>query len=292
MCIISNSVVAVIVLYHPATQVLETIRNLLVQVNRVIVVINAASDQILQKIGSMNRVTIIANSSNIGLATALNKGLEFSFGELKSEFTVLFDQDSKPPQEFIEQLVNEFIVSSAHNLACIGPSLKDIKGGSMGYIKNNTQLDIKKPRSIPTSGTLISKKAFMQVGSMMDSLFIDGIDHEWCFRAYSLGFVVKVSDSVEMEHNIGDIGFNLFGEFKPIHRSPIRHYFIIRNSIYLASVPYIPMRWRLVELIKVFPRVFVYSLVSTHRFETIKLIARALCDGIFKKLGPLTTLSK
>lgn len=288
----NHSVDAVIVLYHPDSQVLETIESLAGQVNKVVIVINAVSDSLLQQIKSNSKVVVINNSSNVGLATALNAGLNYSFGILKSDFSVLFDQDSQPPVGFIKQLLNEFILSASFNLACIGPRLNDVKGGEAKYGKNNAQFEIRQPRSIPSSGTLISREAFLKIGPMMDALFIDGIDHEWCFRAYHLGFVIKVSDGVEMNHNMGDIGVKFFGEYKPIHRSPFRHYFIVRNSIYLASLSYIPLRWRVVELIKTVRRIFVYSFVSSNRVESIQLMLKAIYDGIFKKLGPLKTSSK
>ena len=288
----NHSAVAVIILYHPAPEVLKTIQSLSQQVDKVVVVVNAASDEILLSIQAINNVVVIKNSSNVGLATALNSGIEFSFGELQSEFVVLFDQDSQPPVGFVNELVSEFVGTKNLNLACIGPKLVDVKGGNAEYGKNNVQFDIQSPRSIPTSGTLIAREAFIKVGPMMDALFIDGIDHEWCFRAYSRGFVVKVSDKVEMQHNMGDVGVNFFGQYKPIHRSPFRHYFIVRNAIYLSSLSYIPLKWRIVELIKTVRRICVYSVVSVNRLQSIKLIAKAIHDGIFKKLGPLTTSLK
>ena len=282
-----HKVAAVVVLYHPDHQVIETIQSLSVQVENVVVVINAASDEVLKSIKKIINVALIQNSSNIGLATALNKGLEYSFGELQADFVQLFDQDSNPPLDFTQQLLQEFINSKEFELACIGPKLIDLKGGDSKYEKNNSQVNIQYPRSIPTSGTLISKEAFTKVGAMMDALFIDGIDHEWCFRAYSKGLVVKVSDAVQMEHNMGDVGLNYFGQYKPIHQSSVRHYFIVRNAIYLSFLSYIPLSWRMVELIKTIRRIFVYAFVSTNRLQSIRLMVKAICDGVCKKLGPI-----
>lgn len=280
---------AILVLFNPHDQVEQTIKSIANSVALVIVVVNAASDELISRIKFIDNVEVIVNSFNIGLALALNVGMKIAFEQQQFEYVILFDQDSKPSTNLVGELQVEFIESKKLKIACVAPQLVDLKATGSCYGVNNLQYDITFPRSAPTSGSLISREAYFEVGPMMGDLFIDGIDHEWCFRAYRKGFVVKVSDRVIMKHNMGDVGINFFGQYKPIHRSSFRHYFIIRNSIYLSSLSTIPLRWRLFELFKTIRRIFVYAIVSSNRPESIKLMVKAIHDGFLKKLGPLST---
>jgi rhamnosyltransferase len=285
-----NKFASVIVLYHPADEVVETISSLALDSSIVLVIVNSASDEILKRVAQINGVIILNNHSNVGLAKGLNIGIKYAFDNYSMDFVALFDQDSLPSKGLVGDLVQEFLGVSAVKLACIGPKLVDQKAGNSSYGKNNAQKELDNPRSIPTSGTVISKEAFEAIGPMLESLFIDGIDHEWCLRAYSKGFAIKVSDHLEMTHNMGDLGVNLFGQFKPIHQSPIRHYYIIRNAIYLSKQSYIPISWRMSELLKTIRRGFVYPIVSSDKLGTIRSIYHGVIDGLMDRLGPLNEL--
>jgi rhamnosyltransferase len=283
-------IASVIVLYQPADQVMETIRAVALDCSNVVVVVNSASNGFLSKVSEIKGVVLLNNRTNLGLATALNIGIQYAFEDCGADFVALLDQDSLPPPELISSLVAEALEINNVKLACIGPKLVDQKALTAVYLINNTQNDVSKPRSIPTSGSVISKEAFKVIGPMLEGLFIDGIDHEWCLRAYSKGYVVKVSDRLEMVHNMGDVGINFFGQFKPIHLSPIRHYYIIRNALYLSKLSYLPLRWRVSELIKTLRRALVYLAISKDRLITMRSIYHAVIDGLRGQLGPLDHL--
>lgn len=282
-----KNVASIIVLYHPSEEVTTLISSSALNVSNVIVVVNAADEKLLKKIVLIEKVTILRNNSNVGLAVALNMGICFAFEKLEADFVVLFDQDSLPSVGLIEGLVYEFENSGLQNLACIGPRLIDVKGlGSSN--RRDYSIDTSKACSIPTSGSVISKTAFHAIGPMMDQLFIDGVDHEWCFRAYSKGYVVKVSDYQDMIHDMGDIGVNYWGQYKPIHRSPIRHYYIIRNTLYLVRLTYVPFSWKLIELTKTVRRIMAYLVFSSDRLASVRLISFGIYDGLFGRLGALS----
>jgi len=285
-----KNIASVIVLYHPSEEVATLIASSALNVGSVIVVVNAAEEKLLEKIALVEKVTILRNSSNVGLAIALNMGISYAFEKVDADFVALFDQDSLPTAGLIEALVYEFESSGLLNLACIGPRLIDVKGDGIISRKKNPQIDISKVCSIPTSGSVISKTAFYDIGPMLDRLFIDGIDHEWCFRAYSKGYVVKVSDHQDMIHDMGDIGINYCGQYKPIHRSPIRHYYIIRNTLYLVRLTYVPIRWKLVELLKTVRRIMAYLVFSSDRLASARLICLGIFDGLCGRLGAFSNL--
>jgi rhamnosyltransferase len=280
----------VLVLFNPNQSVIRLVRTLASGGYGVVAVINAADELILGELLGIRGASVLDNKENLGLATALNIGIRYAFDVNGSEFVALFDQDSAPDASMPRALVTELQESPAAKVACIGPILVDMKDVEARCASNNEPRRPGGPRSIPTSGTVISKAAYDAIGPMMDELFIDGIDHEWCLRAWSKGYIVLVSKSTSMLHNLGDAGFNYFGQYKPIHRSPIRHYYIVRNAIHLAKLGYLPLGWRMIELLKTVRRIFAYLVLSTNRMRTFRMIGCAICDGVASRMGVCSCL--
>jgi rhamnosyltransferase len=83
-----------------------------------------------------------------------------------------------------------------------------------------------------------------------------------------------------MMHHMGDAGIRIGNRFRPIHRSPLRHYHIVRNTLWLQRCRYIPLKWRMQELIKLAYRAPVYVVVSSDRRATLRSLAKALTAGI------------
>lgn len=83
-----------------------------------------------------------------------------------------------------------------------------------------------------------------------------------------------------MEHDMGEGAVSVFGRFKPIHRSAVRHYFIIRNTLWLARKHYIPLRWRMSEVLKLAYRAPAYLFFSSDRARSARNVMRAVADGL------------
>lgn len=283
------AICCIIVLFHPNKNVSKKIEMLSSYGYKVVVVSNGSKFEILDAIRETVGVVLIENSNNVGLATALNQGVRAALIDPTVEYIALFDQDSDPsldmPEGLVDELqrVNEFV-----DVACIGPQLADVKSMGTHYGQHNRGAGWFGVESIPTSGTVISREAFELVGPMMDALFIDGIDHEWCLRASTKGLRVLISEKFVMLHDMGDAGLNWFGEYKPIYRNPIRHFYIIRNAIYLGLYAKIPLKWRIMQLLKTFRRMPVYFLASSSRMHSLMLMTKGVIDGVLKRLGPLS----
>lgn len=263
----------VVVLYHPSEDDLANLSRLAGWGVHVVAVINA--------LGSVGRalmpgagVQVIANSRNLGLARALNQGIGAAM-EMGSRHVLLLDQDSRPTCEMFDRLLTAVtrIEVEGRPLACVAPLLRDRKAAP-GTASHAPQA------SFATSGTMLTRVGWERVGPMCEPLFIDGIDHEWCFRARARGLETVLVQEAVLEHDMGDEGFTLLGRYRPIHRSPVRHYFIVRNTLWLAREQHIPGRWRLGELVKLAYRVPSYVLASNDRLRTLSNLAAAIADGV------------
>lgn len=281
-----NKIACVVVFYNPEPESIANLDRMASHGYLVVVVVNQASQGMLERLQLIRGVYPIVNNTNLGLATALNQGITFGFDQLNVNYVTLFDQDSLPDVTLPLSLALEFEGFQSNIVACIGPMLKDRKDLTASYAQNELEFSGVMPSSIPTSGTLIPLHAWRDIGPMMDSLFIDGIDHEWCLRAKHRGYQVRLSRTLTMVHDMGDASVKVFGRYKPIHKSPIRHYFIVRNALFLATLTYLPVMWRIIELAKTIRRVAVYLFVSTDRAMSLRLICHAIFDGLRGRLGP------
>lgn len=275
----------VLVLYHPENLVIDTITRLARVGYRVCAVINAADSGLVTTLETIQGVRLVKNPRNIGLAAALNQGIRWAFDDPHIKFVTLFDQDSIPDGDLPKNLALELLLLKLTEAACIGPSLHDKKALDSTFKTGKTRFVAEEVLTLPTSGTLIPRAVYEQVGPMKAEFFVDAIDHEWCFRAKNMGIKRLISSKTMMIHNMGDLAVNWFGSFKPVHHSPLRHYYIVRNHLYLAIRGPAPIIWRCQELLKLLRRIAFYPFASKSPQQSMQLILRAIRDGVAGKLG-------
>jgi rhamnosyltransferase len=275
----------VLVLYHPEELVVDTITRLAGAGYRVCAVINTADRDLIATLETIAGVNLIKNPCNIGLAAALNQGIVCAFDDSRVGFVTLFDQDSSPDCDLPKNLAQELLLLKLTETACISPSLQDKKALDSIYKTGKTSFVAEEVLTLPTSGTLIPRMVYERVGPMKNDFFVDAIDHEWCFRAQRLGIKRLVSSKTSMIHNMGDVAVNWFGQFKPVHHSPLRHYYIVRNHLYLVINGPAPFIWRCQEFFKLLRRIVFYPFASKSPKQSVQLILWAIYDGVAGNLG-------
>ena len=282
-----SRIIWIIVLYWPDDDTIDFMSNLAKKGLCIVAVVNGILPLVSAKLNSANIFKIIENDQNVGLSRALNQGCQFAFNDGASH-VFLLDQDSRPEMSLPQDLLADWRVAEEMGMSVgvIAPILIDIK--SFGYKSGHQKTDIDPSivtdaETLATSGSLISKDAFLAVGPMYDWLFIDGIDHEWCFRARKCQLAVLKANSRVMLHNMGDDGLTLFRRYRPLHRSPTRHRYIIRNTVFMIRQPYVDWRWRLREAIKTLYRIPIYIAISTNKKSTFKQIMFGLIEGLQHK---------
>lgn len=274
----------VVILYQPDEETVNYVVSLGLGDHLVVAVINAIDQRYISWLKNADGLRVVQNTSNLGLAKAINQGCKTAF-ELGATHVMILDQDSRPDRNLASNLLSDFLdlERAGRAVAAVGPRLVDVKGAKPSERADSVNFDHDRftaVDSLATSGTLISRSAFDMVGEMYEWLFIDDIDHEWCFRATHNGHRVVRSNQRIMLHNMGDGGVTLFGRYRPLHRSPIRHYYITRNSIYLCRQPYVRFGWRVSEILKLTYRIPVYLIISTKRIESFKNILAGVLHGI------------
>ncbi|MEX5801334.1 glycosyltransferase family 2 protein [Enterobacter cloacae] len=279
---------AVIVLFHPDVIHLKQMIDLLQkQVEHIIIVDNTPLKSSFET--SEINVHLISLNDNLGIATAQNEGIRKSI-ELGCTRCFLFNQDSIIPSNIGQQLAKDmdFLLNKGIPVACIGPRILDVIEGKIEISKNEKKSPqgLTETRQIIASGSLLELNSIGKIGLMEDGLFIDAVDHEWCWRARAKGYAIYISENVIMEHMIGlGRGRVLFWNY--ILCSPVRHYYQFRNTFALLSRGYVPLKWKIKKVIELIAMPIVYFLRGPQRKLRVHYMFSGIKDGISGVSGKL-----
>lgn len=297
----ADSVVgAVIVSYHPdVSRLAALIDSLAVQVNRVIVVDNGSSGDelaMLRQLADDGKLTLIEFGENKGISAAHNAGIRIAL-ENACTHVMLFDQDSVLEPGCVSQLLQtgHRLAESGIKVGAVGPQYHDdtsarrapfFRFGSLTFSKVYAQSDsdVVEANVLISSGCLISRAVLQDVGMMDESLFIEGVDWEWCMRATSKGYKLFGIAAALMLHSLGDSGIRVLGRTIPLH-SPLRHYYVYRNTVLMCKMPHVAFVWKLNFSLRLIVRFFIYLFLAPHRMERCRMIWRGIVDGIRGRRG-------
>lgn len=274
------------VIYNPKEELLQqSIISILPQLDFIIIIDNSYNNNkhIINKINT-NKIIYIFNNSNIGIAQAQNIGIN-TLIERNVDFIYFMDQDSIPPNNIISTLLKNYfwLTENGFNPGVIGPTIinrqtntkyegKIIKGNK---VKNN----IIEMSEIISSGSIISLKTIKEVGGMDSYLFIDYVDHEWCWRAKSKGnYKSYCCTDITLNHQIGE-GDQFFLGIKLLISTPFRCYYQYRNYFLLLTRSYVPLYWKIANGIKLFFKLFYYCIIKSPQKYT-KNILKGIFDGL------------
>lgn len=279
-------VYAVIVTFNPDLDVLfDALLSICSQVEKVVLVDNSPRGLIsIESHLNQQNVTVVSNLTNLGIATAQNIGMHKSF-EQGADQVVLLDQDSNPPADLVSKLLlcqNRTSKKDAIPTVC-GPGVfclyEDRIHRSFWRRGVAENAPYESQKQLIASGLLISKEAYEHVGPMLDTLFIDAVDHEWCWRARKLGVEIYQSTEVFIEHRMGDGRYKVFGVWTKL-TSPIRLYYQLRNTLWLLPVPYVPLYWKVRNIIAIPIKIALLLFLHPEKKRRLGYVFNGIKDGI------------
>jgi rhamnosyltransferase len=201
------------------------------------------------------------------------------------EFVVFFDQDSRFDLSLVETLKTEFINirNNGVKIGAIGPLIMDSERGEL--YKGNVAAS-EEPQKVDTlisSGTLTSLEVLNEVGGMADKMFIDGVDHEWCWRVQSFGYQNYKSGRAILPHKVGSKTVKLFG-LPFLISAPFRYYYQYRNFCWICKLDYAPSSRKYKGFMRKAVELFFVPWYTTQPFQTIKNMIKGVCAGIKDEL--------
>ena len=232
--------------------------------------------------------------SNIGLALALNRGIEWARAQGYG-FVLLFDQDSRPGDLFAEGLraaLDRAEGASETSVAAVGPRIMNPQTMRQTPFKVFDRLFARSNRRflglrseyhadfLITSGTLIPMGVIERVGLMKEDYFIDNIDLEWCFRAKSLGYALIGTDAAILYHAIGERSDHPWVKSGRVaQHKPARTYYSSRNRVHLYGAAYAPRGWVLRDIPRFALKALWLLITSKQRREYAQNIRRGISDA-------------
>ncbi|MDX7992000.1 glycosyltransferase family 2 protein [Xenorhabdus littoralis] len=298
----NTKIVGILVSYNPNIKhLLLVLNSISPQIKELIIVDNGSKnhDEIKENCHYISNIIYFHSDTNIGLASAQNIGIKNAINK-KASHIILFDQDSVITENFIQNLLDgeKNLLSLGKKVAAVGPSFHDPETQKPypatiyfgPFIKRVPMSGMAVEATfIISSGSLINTNVLKEIGNMKDELFIDYIDVEWSLRAKSKGYSVFIIPKAKMTHTIGDKRISIFGRTISVH-SPLRRYYLIRNSFLISRLSYIPLGYKMRELIFNPIRIFISLFTNKPIKSTLKYSFLAIIDGLKGKSGPFKQL--
>lgn len=279
---------AIIVTYHPSPQIRDHVAVLRPQVDELVIVDNGSNADEranLENLAGVFRCRSIFNEQNLGLAAALNLGIS-SIEESACAFVVLFDQDSCVSPEFVASMLSSYrLFSTDLPVALVAPT----------YIDKKSRVPIPLPTNrkglvmtTMTSGSFIPLTTIRMCGLFDEAFFVDYVDTEYCLRVQAQGLVIVQSDTAQLFHSLGNLGFHRIAgrNFSVTNHSASRRYYITRNRLFLYR-RYLgrSFEWAAWDFRRMLAETVKLILVEDDRPRKIASILRGVRDALFGRSG-------
>jgi rhamnosyltransferase len=290
---------ALIVLYHPDNEQLARIVEVARACDGLVVVDNTPQPAgHVQEASRRHGFELIHHGNRRGIAGAFNAGLAALFAR-DIEAVALLDQDSTVPAQFF-RMMREICSGFGSRPFIVGPRIFDeneqrflpelmTNGLTLRRVPIDAGGSTQRCAFLISSGSVISRGAFMRLGQFDESLFIDHVDTEYCLRALARDVPLYVVPSLILAHRIGAKRRHRIGPFQmsAMHHPWYRRYYGARNAVQLgirygmrfpvAVVPSLLTVWQVMQIV----------LCEQDKRVKLKGILLGVADGLCGRLGTL-----
>ncbi|MDP8983771.1 MAG: glycosyltransferase family 2 protein [Pseudomonadota bacterium] len=287
-----HDVCGIVVTYHPDADFPTRLRRLASQVGAMVIVDNGSADtavRMLHDIARNDALSLVLNSENLGIARALNIGIERAT-QLGYRWVLLLDQDSHVHDDLVATLVD---VQNSHpdreRLAVIGSGYREVRAAH-------------RPRNIEeavgnqwdpvdwviTSGSLLSLAIYSVVGPFREEFFIDYVDLEYCIRARANGYSVINVRRPLISHVIGaPTQHKLLWTTRWTTNHPAdRRYYRARNDTVMLREYGNYRYWRIKSCMRSFRTCKRIVLYERGKADKVIAVVQGWWDGIHGIMGP------
>lgn len=212
---------AAVIWYNPNRAAIEQLKILSNVFDKVYVYDNSKYSN-RSNIIDYDNIQYFYNGQNEGISIALNNVI---YRCCDADFLFAVDQDTEIKEKQIFELKKYIVQNYSDDIAIYCP-----------YIFFNFARSFKKRvetvKFTITSCSMINTSIFKKIGGYDNNIFLDGVDHEYCFRVNSYGYKIIRLNYIKVKQNLGTGKKNIFGSY--IH-SPIRNYYIFYNRMYFIN---------------------------------------------------------
>lgn len=280
-----DKVCACIITYNIDKKIIEVVNSIINQVEYVIIVDNASNKktiEILNQIKSHEKLEVILNESNNGIAKALNQGIEIA-KKKKLDWIITLDHDSICNKDMISNMIEiKESYENKESIAILTPQVFEIHKRDFISNKNNVGKYTEVNECIQ-SGALIKVSLFEEVGCFNEDLFIYHVDFDFCKRVLNKGYKIIQCNNTILYHEEGyKIPKRFLGK-KTFYNnySSVAIYYITRNTVYMSK------KYSVFYLKRIVKDYIYILLYDENRKEKLSYLKKGLYDGIFNRYGKL-----
>lgn len=124
------------------------------------------------------------------------------------------------------------LASTGEKVAAIGPLIINKDTGQPYKHRADLRERYSETGFVISSGSIVAMDTFAAIGLMMEGLFIDYVDSEWCWRARNRGYKSFIDTTLHMPHKVGENERKVLG-FPVLCAKPFRYYYVYRNILLL-----------------------------------------------------------
>ena len=279
-------------------RLLEQMRSLVGQVDLAIVVDNGSAQPVAAKLAASPLPShTVRLETNDGIARGFNVGIETA-ASLGATHVLLLDHDSIPGPNMVFVLREALKKAGARDVAAVGPRIRDPRDRrelpfiQLGWLRNRHVRPRRGDQLIPcdfliSSGSLLPVEAWRRVGPFDESLFVDNVDLEWCMRARAAGFSLYGAAAAHLEHQLGDTRYRVGRAVRLIVHSPERLYYMTRNRLLLYRRPYMPLKWKMKDALRIVAKFTATMVFLAPRREYARMTWRGFRDALRLRAGKL-----
>lgn len=227
--VILKKISGAVVWYNPKEEDVFNIKSYINYIDKLYVFDNSSKDnsnKLLLVEEYKDKIEYICFYENKGIAESLNYCAKLS-REKGYTWLLTMDQDSSFQEESFK---NFYKYLSEDKVGIVGPIYR-YKDKKNFHLEETKYVD-----RLITSGNLINLEIHKELSGFREKLFIDEVDHEYCYRVNKKYRLKQVKDVI-LNHSLGKvcvkkiIGLNI----SYTEHSPFRKYYIWRNRLYVMN---------------------------------------------------------
>lgn len=251
---------------------------------------NASSDGTLDYLKNVSddRIEIIKNATNLGVAEGNNQGIRAALAD-GCRFVLLINNDTVFGATLLGDMLSEidsygcemvvpkmFFHDDPNRIWCAGGAFRRMRGYASLHFGEG-ELDkgqFSVSRTIeycPTCCTLIRAVVFEKIGMMDSKYFVYWDDTDFCYRAMKHGLRMVYSPSIKLWHKVSSLTGGKVSLFSQYYGTRNKVYFLLKHRPVAEVILHLWVYWIYLLLLPV---------VGKADFDMFKARQRGFFDGI------------
>lgn len=278
---------ALVTVYNPSETVVNNIKAISKQVNRVVLCDNSCVKH-EDMFSEIDNVDFFFFKENLGLSAAFNRILKKYKSFNCEDFIIFFDQDSQIADNHVNQLIEDYkmLENKGIKIGCLGPVYFNVNSGSLEIPRKKKHIEnqIYCVSSIITSSMLCRYGKLEEIGFWNEDIFLDMADWDLCWRFQKYGLMCCLDVKIVLNHSLGE-GEKKIGFLKLEISNPVRGYYQIREALYLMGKSYVPLKYRIRFIYMLTIRPVFYLIFFDKKNARIKYFFKGIKGFICRERG-------